>query len=131
MYVHSDIYDEFVKLSVDKAKKRVVGDPFDAKTEQGPQVDKDQFNKILHYINLGKEQGARLCTGRPCLALHAGPLQDLSSCINSLAQSKDHDARVWGVFRLAALLWGFPCFLVLLEFQGSSSKAGVWQSRLL
>lgn len=62
--MHSDIYDEFVKLSVEKAKTRVVGDPFDAKTEQGPQVDKAQFDKILHYINLGKEQGARLCTGR-------------------------------------------------------------------
>ena len=61
--MHSDIYDDFVKLSAEKAKSRVVGDPFDDKTQQGPQVDKDQFEKILHYINLGKEQGARLCTG--------------------------------------------------------------------
>lgn len=35
---------------------RVVGDPFDA-VEQGPQVDADQFNKILGYIESGNSQG--------------------------------------------------------------------------
>ena len=38
-YVHEDIYDEFVKRSVERAKKRVIGDPFDSKTESGPQVN--------------------------------------------------------------------------------------------
>lgn len=37
-YVQESIYDEFVERSVERAKKRVVGDPFDLKTEQGPQV---------------------------------------------------------------------------------------------
>ena len=37
-FVHEDIYDEFVKKSVDKAKKRVIGDPFDLNTEAGPQA---------------------------------------------------------------------------------------------
>lgn len=37
-YVHDDIYEEFVERSVDRAKSRTVGDPFDLKTEQGPQV---------------------------------------------------------------------------------------------
>jgi len=63
LYVHENIYDEFVKASVEKAKRRVVGDPFDAKTEQGPQVDKEQFDKILGYIKIGKEQGAKLLCG--------------------------------------------------------------------
>ena len=38
IYVHSKIYDKFVSKSVELAKKRVVGNPFDSKTEQGPQV---------------------------------------------------------------------------------------------
>jgi len=63
LYVHENIYDEFVKASVAKAQKRVVGDPFDAKTEQGPQVDKEQYDKILAYIKSGKEQGAKLLCG--------------------------------------------------------------------
>lgn len=37
-YVQADVYDEFVERSAERAKKRVVGDPFDLKTEQGPQV---------------------------------------------------------------------------------------------
>lgn len=41
-----------------------VGDPFAADTEQGPQVDADQLNKILHYIDLGKREGARMLCGK-------------------------------------------------------------------
>lgn len=63
IYVHEDIYDEFVRVSVEKAKNRVVGNPFDNKTEQGPQVDKLQFDKILGYIESGKEEGAKLLCG--------------------------------------------------------------------
>lgn len=38
-YVQEGIYDAFIKKTVEAAKARVVGDPFDPKTEQGPQVD--------------------------------------------------------------------------------------------
>ncbi|NXX63015.1 AL1A3 dehydrogenase, partial [Scopus umbretta] len=38
VFVEEQIYPEFVKRSVEYAKKRLVGDPFDARTEQGPQV---------------------------------------------------------------------------------------------
>ena len=37
-FVQEDIYDEFVKKSVERAKGRAVGDPFDHKNENGPQV---------------------------------------------------------------------------------------------
>lgn len=37
-FVHEDVYDEFVERSVSRAKSRVVGNPFDSRTEQGPQV---------------------------------------------------------------------------------------------
>jgi len=61
--VEESIYDEFVKRSIERAKKRKVGNPFDASTEQGPQVDKEQYDKILWYIKNGQEQGAKLLTG--------------------------------------------------------------------
>jgi len=63
LFVQETVYDEFVKRATAKAKGRTVGDPFDAKTEQGPQVDKEQFYKILGYIESGKKEGARLLTG--------------------------------------------------------------------
>uniref|UniRef100_A0A7M4F957 aldehyde dehydrogenase (NAD(+)) n=1 Tax=Crocodylus porosus TaxID=8502 RepID=A0A7M4F957_CROPO len=65
-YVQEDIYHEFVERSVERAKARVVGNPFDFKTEQGPQVDEEQFKKILGYISIGKREGAKLlCGGNP------------------------------------------------------------------
>ncbi|XP_077430923.1 aldehyde dehydrogenase, mitochondrial-like [Vanacampus margaritifer] len=62
-YVQADIYDEFVERSAERARRRVVGNPFDFKTEQGPQVDEEQFKKILGYINTGKKEGAKLMCG--------------------------------------------------------------------
>lgn len=37
-FVQEDVYEEFVERSVARAKSRVVGNPFDSRTEQGPQV---------------------------------------------------------------------------------------------
>ncbi|GAU46382.1 hypothetical protein TSUD_280810 [Trifolium subterraneum] len=62
VFVQEGIYDEFEKL-VEKAKAWIVGDPFDPKVQQGPQVDKKQFEKILSYIEHGKKDGATLLTG--------------------------------------------------------------------
>lgn len=63
VYVQEGIYDELVKKLAEKAKTWVVGDPFDPKSQQGPQVDKQQFDKILSYINHGKREGATLLSG--------------------------------------------------------------------
>lgn len=38
IYVEEPIYDEFVRRSLERAKRRIVGSPFDPTTEQGPQV---------------------------------------------------------------------------------------------
>ena len=37
-YVEEKIYDEFVQRSIERTRRRKVGDPFDESTEQGPQV---------------------------------------------------------------------------------------------
>lgn len=63
LFVHADIYDEFVAKSAERAKNRVVGDPFADGCEQGPQVDQDQMEKILSYIQAGRDQGARMLCG--------------------------------------------------------------------
>ncbi|XP_043284261.1 retinal dehydrogenase 1-like [Venturia canescens] len=62
-FVHSKIYDEFVKHSKELARKIKVGDPFDATKTQGPQVDKDTYEKILSLIESGKKEGACLELG--------------------------------------------------------------------
>uniref|UniRef100_A0A915D4X7 aldehyde dehydrogenase (NAD(+)) n=1 Tax=Ditylenchus dipsaci TaxID=166011 RepID=A0A915D4X7_9BILA len=62
-FVEAKVYDEFIERSKVLAENRVVGDPFDLKTDQGPQIDHDQLNKILHYVSVGKQEGAQLVTG--------------------------------------------------------------------
>ena len=63
LFVERKAYDQFVERSADRARRRIVGDPFDTKTEQGPQVDKDQFDKVMSYIESGKREGAKLMCG--------------------------------------------------------------------
>merc|ERR1711868_115661 len=63
LMVEESIYDEFVAKSVERAKKRTLGNPFEFSNEQGPQVDEEQMNRILGYVDSGKQQGAKLLTG--------------------------------------------------------------------
>jgi aldehyde dehydrogenase (NAD+) len=63
VFVEEDIYDAFVEKSVARARKRVVGDPFDPRTNQGPQVDRTQFDRVMGYIESGHREGATVACG--------------------------------------------------------------------
>jgi aldehyde dehydrogenase (NAD+) len=63
LFIQDSIYDAFVAKCVEKAKARKLVDPKDPACSHGPQVDKIQFDKILGYINSGKEQGASCVFG--------------------------------------------------------------------
>ncbi|XP_059592268.1 benzaldehyde dehydrogenase, mitochondrial-like [Vitis vinifera] len=62
-FVHESIYDEFVEKAKTRALRRTIGNPFKAGIEQGPQIDSDQFEKILRYIRSGVENAGTLETG--------------------------------------------------------------------
>ncbi|KAL9360254.1 hypothetical protein Peur_048377 [Populus x canadensis] len=62
-FVHERVYDEFVEKAKARAIQRAVGDPFKEGIEQGPQVDSDQFEKILRIIRSGVKSGANLKAG--------------------------------------------------------------------
>jgi aldehyde dehydrogenase (NAD+) len=63
LFVEEKVHDKFVdKLSAMNEKRRL-GDPFDPATEQGPQVNKEQFDKVMGYIDAGKKEGAKCVTG--------------------------------------------------------------------
>lgn len=62
-FVQQGIYDEFVRKSKQLAASRVVGDPFNDNTEQGPQINAQQMNKILDLIDSGIKEGAKLEIG--------------------------------------------------------------------
>jgi len=63
LFVEESVHDAFMEKMIAKAKDRKVGDPFDPATEQGPQVDKEQFDKIMTLIQKGKDQGATCALG--------------------------------------------------------------------
>jgi len=63
LFVHEDIYDTFVEKASAQARARKVLHPSHAECEQGPQVDKIQFDRIMGYIESGKQQGARVVAG--------------------------------------------------------------------
>ncbi len=63
LLVHEDIHDRFVEELVARARKLRVGDPLDKGTQMGSQVSGRQMERILDYINSGKEEGARLLCG--------------------------------------------------------------------
>jgi len=63
LFVQEKIHDKFVDQIVSINKSRKLGNPLDAETEQGPQVDKEQFDKIMGYIESGKKEGAQLLSG--------------------------------------------------------------------
>lgn len=62
-YVQEPIYDEFVRRSKERSQRRKVCDPMDPDCEQGPQVDQDQFDKVMGLIESGKKEGATLECG--------------------------------------------------------------------
>ncbi len=62
VYIPEKYYDDFIACSKEKSEKRIVGDPRHEATEQGPQVNKEQFEKILGYIDTVGSEG-RVVTG--------------------------------------------------------------------
>ncbi|WP_157518479.1 aldehyde dehydrogenase family protein [Herbidospora mongoliensis] len=63
MLVQWDQYDEAVRMAVAFSRKYTVGDPFADDTRIGPLVSKVQRDRVIRYLNVGQEEGARLVAG--------------------------------------------------------------------
>ncbi|MCA2242746.1 aldehyde dehydrogenase [Mycobacterium sp. WUMAC-067] len=61
--VQADIYDEFLELAAIRTKAVRQGDPLDSETMLGSQASNDQLEKVLSYIEIGKDEGAKVITG--------------------------------------------------------------------
>ncbi|WP_417999886.1 aldehyde dehydrogenase [Hyphomicrobium sulfonivorans] len=61
--VQESIYDAFMERAIERVKKIAQGNPLDPNTMIGAQASSDQMEKILSYINIGKEEGAKVLTG--------------------------------------------------------------------
>jgi aldehyde dehydrogenase (NAD+) len=63
LFVQSKIHDEFVDRMLARTRKQKLGDPFNPETTQGPQVSREQFDRVMDYITSGRKTGAHLLTG--------------------------------------------------------------------
>ncbi|RMG61473.1 MAG: aldehyde dehydrogenase family protein [Calditrichaeota bacterium] len=63
------IYQRFKQALIERMKKLRVGDALDPETDIGPVIDEAQMNKVLHYIELGRQEGATLAAGGKRLEL--------------------------------------------------------------
>ncbi|MBO1004422.1 aldehyde dehydrogenase family protein [Pseudogracilibacillus auburnensis] len=63
IYIHKDDYDHVVADLASFAKKVKLGTGLSEKTEMGPLVSKEQQDRVVSYINIGKEEGAELLSG--------------------------------------------------------------------
>ena len=61
--IQGGIYDEFLEQCVKRTEQIKQGHPLDTDTMIGAQASNDQFEKILSYIDIGRQEGARVLTG--------------------------------------------------------------------
>ncbi len=61
--IEKPIYDQFLGDAVERTRKAVQGNPLDTDTQVGAQASNDQLEKILSYIDIGKQEGAKLLLG--------------------------------------------------------------------
>ncbi len=70
--VHEDIYDKFMERVIERTKAIKMGHPLAEDTMMGAQASNDQFEKILSYIEIGKQEGAEVLCGGAAAGLNSG-----------------------------------------------------------
>jgi 5-carboxymethyl-2-hydroxymuconic-semialdehyde dehydrogenase len=70
--VERAIYDEFLERYAARARRIVVGDPHDPKTEVGALVHPEHYGKVMSYVEIGKSEGRLLAGGGRPEALQTG-----------------------------------------------------------
>jgi len=63
LLLHADIHDQFLDSLASRARRLKVGDPLDKATMMGSQISETQLNRILSYIESGKQEGAKVLCG--------------------------------------------------------------------
>ena len=63
LLVQRSIYDAFVEKAAERVRKLKVGDPFDPATEVGPLIHTTHIEKVLSYMPIAREGGAKIAVG--------------------------------------------------------------------
>ncbi|RDL43070.1 aldehyde dehydrogenase [Marinomonas piezotolerans] len=63
LLIQEDMYDDFIKLVIDRIGQIKRGNPLDTDTMVGAQASEEQFNKIMSYLKIGRDEGAEVLIG--------------------------------------------------------------------
>jgi betaine-aldehyde dehydrogenase len=63
LLLEESIHDKFIEALVEKAKKIRVGPGLDQRSQMGPLISEAHMNKVLNYIQIGQQEGAKLILG--------------------------------------------------------------------
>ena len=127
LFVHESLADEVVSRLVDILENRTIGSPLSPDSDQGTVISQKQFEKVLHYIELGHAEGGKLLTGggrpdhldtglfvRPTVFDHVQPewriaREEIFGPVLSVVRWTDEEAMVRAVndveFGLTASIW--------------------------
>jgi len=61
--VHKSVYKEFVERFVERVKSLKVGNGLDSSTDMGPCINEQQLKTVMNYVEIGKNESAKLLTG--------------------------------------------------------------------
>src|SRR5262249_39731195 len=61
--VHKKVYSRFVERLTARAGKLKLGNGLDADTEMGPLINETQLQTVMKYVQIGKDEGAKLSSG--------------------------------------------------------------------
>lgn len=74
LIVHHDVIKKVTEALVERAQKIKIGDGLDESVEMGPLINQAAREKVARYVEIGKQEGARLRTG--------GAIYDAGACAN-------------------------------------------------
>jgi betaine-aldehyde dehydrogenase len=63
VFVQKGLHDRFLDRLVERTKAIRIGDPLDPETQMGPLISKAQHDKVLGYVEIGRQEGANVATG--------------------------------------------------------------------
>ncbi len=69
LLVQESIYDDFIGLVIERAKSIKHGNPLDTETQVGAQASDEQYDKILSYLQIGRDEGAEVLMGGQAAAI--------------------------------------------------------------
>ena len=129
IFVHRNVYQDFLKRFVNETEKLPVGDPMDEKTIVGPLINREAADRVMTWIAEARIAGARVLTGERQNGCLVAPT------VLELPEKRLHSLRVWceEVFGPVATIEPIDSFVEGVEAVNDSPyglQAGVFTSSL-